>query len=225
MKTDYLILLLSTDWFFPFWSEIGMVLNDATKRSIQAGCRAIVQKLMANAKEYYQIDFSEKRHHETYSMLVELIEGYAGQSDSLIAANVWLTGPEDDLKSSIMLRMLTHDLLLGDSEAASPASDPSARMAVMVATKTYDADPDQFWIISTQSQSAWDHYIQDLLAETPSALSDIASFTVQERRLKELWNRICQSLTQSQVEDLISWYRAMAKRRGIPIDPVPRYML
>jgi len=37
VMVDKLIMLLSTDWFRPYWSSIGIEVNEAIKTSIQAG--------------------------------------------------------------------------------------------------------------------------------------------------------------------------------------------
>jgi hypothetical protein len=48
LQMRYLIMLLSTDWFWPYGSEIGLHLDAETKAKIQNGCRAIVRNVIAH---------------------------------------------------------------------------------------------------------------------------------------------------------------------------------
>src|ERR1035438_5718691 len=66
-------MLLSTDWFLPFWSEIGICVDDAKKADIHEGCRAIVRRFMGDRGNYFQIDFTDKRRQETESLLIDLL--------------------------------------------------------------------------------------------------------------------------------------------------------
>jgi len=224
MKTDYLALLLSTDWFIEFWPEFGFRFTDESRRNIQAGCREIVRKFMAGAGDYYQIDLSDERHRETYLMLVGLIEAHASGRDNRKVVDEWINGPGDDLRSAITLRMLTNDLLLEAFEESMPGPDYEARRVVKEEAKIGSVSADRIQNTSILLQSAWDLHVQELFGETPSALFDIASFAVQERRLKDLWKAICKRLTERQVDSLIAWCRSTATLREIPIDPIPNYL-
>lgn len=224
MKIDYLVMLLSTDWFIQFSSGLGFRFSEASQREIQAGCRDIVRELMGGAGDYYQIDLSDERQQETHRLLAGLIGAHASGKDDLNIVEEWINGPSDDFRSSVMLRMLTNDLLLGASEESIPEPDFGVRLVVKEEADVERVTMEQFWDASIVSQSTWDRYIRGLFSETPSALSDIASFAVQEHRLKQLWKRICERLTEHQVDSLINWCRAMAVSRGIPIDPIPNYL-
>ena len=85
-------------------------------------------------------------------------------------------------------------------------------------------DPDKFDEISLQSNSTWDRYLAALFEETPDALATKACFAVKQRRLRSLWNRIRKRLSEQQKGELLTWYRAMAKARDIPVDVIPSYI-
>src|SRR4051794_19303098 len=73
--TDELIILLSTDWFLPYWTRVGANVGEAKKQCIQQGCRKIVSQMIGDAHRMYQADFSEERKRETdaefSSLLIE----------------------------------------------------------------------------------------------------------------------------------------------------------
>src|SRR5713101_3343760 len=72
---DYLVLLLSADWFKAHWDVVGIRLSDdSMKNSMQAGCRDIVKQILAGAETYYSVSFSEERRRLTRSMVTSLLE-------------------------------------------------------------------------------------------------------------------------------------------------------
>jgi hypothetical protein len=61
MMVDKLVFLLSTDWFKPYWSGIGIDIDEAAKTSVQQGCREIVAQILSGTKSYYLASFSDDR--------------------------------------------------------------------------------------------------------------------------------------------------------------------
>jgi hypothetical protein len=224
IMNDYLIMLLSTDWFLPFWAEIGIDVDDPTKVGIQGGCRAIVKKFMGGAKEYYDISFSEERRQETDLMFMDMLDRLGARSAVSEAVEGWTSRPKDGLWAATMFRILRDDLLSGDSGSTASSLDTTIRLEVVEASTAYDVDPSQFEKISMESRTSWDEYIRSLFDDQPTALFDNLAPIIAERRLRALWNRICRRLTQTQRQALIFWYREIAQSRGIPGDPVPYYI-
>ena len=217
-------MLLSTDWFLPFWSEIGICVDDAKKADIHEGCRAIVRRFMGDRGNYFQIDFTDKRRQETESLLIDLLGRLGAGYVRFVLEKEGSGSNKDEMSTGIMSSILAHDLLLRDEGTAGPVLDDAIRTGVIEAIVAYDVDPNQFSRISVESDSTWDVYVSGLLAETPGTLSNIAFFAAQEIRLKALWRRICERLSEKQRVDLICWYRIMAASRGIPINPVPSFI-
>jgi hypothetical protein len=61
-SVDNVAMLLSTDWFFPYRSLIGIEV-ESQKDCVQNGCREIVQRFIGSAAEYAidrarEIDFT-----------------------------------------------------------------------------------------------------------------------------------------------------------------------
>jgi len=46
LSVDYLVMLLSTDWFFDHWPAIGIAMKKQTKAHLQNGCRSIIKQIL-----------------------------------------------------------------------------------------------------------------------------------------------------------------------------------
>lgn len=222
MRVDYLIMLLSTDWFIPHWSEIGLELDEKEKRAIQSECREIVKEFMGDAQSYYLIDFSANRTQKTFSALAELLERFGVKAE--VIDEWWSSESQAGLSSSRMLRMLTKDLFSTNTTDDHPAPDFSIRAEILEASAEYDLSLGELAQIETASQSTWDLHLQGLFDGLTTVLSDCVRVAVTERRLRALWSRISERLSEEQLQQLISWYRADAKYRGVPGDPLPYYI-
>src|SRR5580698_2995681 len=73
-ELDKLVMLLSSDWFFPYWDLIGIFTNKKRKSLLSEGCREIVRQIMSTATQYWHTNFSEARVKETRAMLDALIK-------------------------------------------------------------------------------------------------------------------------------------------------------
>lgn len=222
--TDYLIMLLSTDWFLSLWPEIGIVVTDSMENGIQEGCRTIVRSFMDGKEEYYDIDFSDKRRDETDSMFVELLERTGTKEAVSATLSDWTGRPRDVLSTERMLRMLTRELQLNDSWDSGPHLDTSIRSEVVKARVNNLLDPGCFEKMSLESPSAWDVYIRRIFGDQPTSLSDNLAPFIRERRLRALWHRLSERLSLEQMQLLIAWSRAKAKLYGTSTDPIPYYI-
>lgn len=220
--TDSLIMLLSSDWFLPFWREVGIEVDHASKTAIQEGCRAIVRRFIGDAESYYHIDLREERWRATNSVFIHLLESVGALN--LLSVVDWRDSPSDDLSTGIMLWALTDDSLMSGEEGGTPALNDVIRFQIFGLSARCDVDPDKFDQISIQSTSSWDRYLASLFEELPDALDTKACFAVKQRRLSSLWSRICERLSGQQKDDLLCWYKSVCKARNIPVDPVPSYI-
>jgi hypothetical protein len=75
---DKVVMLLSTDWFLPYWSVVGIEATEQ-KLCVQEGCRQIVHEMVNGATEYYHVNFSDERLRATRQSLRDLatIEAHA----------------------------------------------------------------------------------------------------------------------------------------------------
>jgi hypothetical protein len=224
-SADYFVMLLSTDWFLPFWAELEFDADDSTKNEIRDGCRAIVMKFIGDAEDYYDISFSVKRRQETRSAFFELLEK-AGAINSLAAAfEDWVRDTPGGHWSGIMLNTFTRDLPNADLTNPSMELDPLTCAGLVQLAGQNELNLAELRRISAESSTDWDKYLRGLFAEQPNVLSDYLDPFVEERRLRALWDRLSQRLTLKQRQDLILWYRRIAESHGIPGNPVPEFIV
>jgi hypothetical protein len=62
---DKVAMLLSTDWFQPYWPAIDLNATLESIACIQKGCRGIVNRIVGEAEEYWLISFAEERVRAT----------------------------------------------------------------------------------------------------------------------------------------------------------------
>ena len=66
-------MLLSTDWFLPYWTQIGMEIAKDKKIGIQQGCREIVEHITAGDESTFIRSFSENHKQEAESQFLALL--------------------------------------------------------------------------------------------------------------------------------------------------------
>src|SRR5947199_10858238 len=70
---EFLVLLLSTDWFLPYWAEIGIDVAEDKKIGIQQGCREIVEEILGGDDSTFLRSFSERHRREAGSGFLALL--------------------------------------------------------------------------------------------------------------------------------------------------------
>ena len=68
---DKLVMLLSTDWFLPYWTALGIILKEKDQRLFQMSCREIVKQILSGAylNQYFLANLSKERVDETKDCL------------------------------------------------------------------------------------------------------------------------------------------------------------
>jgi hypothetical protein len=113
--SDKVIMLLSSDWFFPYWDRIGLRIDDDKKKeSLHHGCRKIVEQFMSNAKEYWHISFAPGRVERTRSMLESLLRKMTSLPESTAGILMALASAEraetEDMGIDFVMFALTERL-------------------------------------------------------------------------------------------------------------------
>lgn len=140
---DKLVMLLSTDWFKPYWSSIGVEVDGAPKTSIQQGCREIVRQILSGAKSYYLASFSDDRKNKTRAMLESLAR--QAQAEAVLrAVEEWTKMSDEELKAAWIYTTLTDDLFSREIREGDPKLDPAITAIVTSAQKKYDLAPFEF---------------------------------------------------------------------------------
>jgi len=169
---DKAAMLLSTDWFVPYWSVIG-IDADKEKRCVQSGCRDIVRRVVGDAGDYYLIDFSHdriERTREDFRLLVrscKLGETAATRVDEL-AAN---KSGRDQLEKTAWLFRSLYDELLEDGELDQKIKPVLSRSR----SKFSFANELNFEEMCLRSTTTWDGYIRSLTPDLPASLAHLVS--------------------------------------------------
>lgn len=220
---DTLVMLLSTDWFEPYWSSIGLDVEMVTRAEMQHGCREIVRQMLSGAKSYFRVAFSDERKKQTREMLASLAR--QAKLDTLLKViEEWRSLTSEQLAAGLIYDSLTNDLLSGDiREGIDPKLGPGIATIMKGARRRYDLAPWEFLEKCESSETPWDRYTRELTEDMPTALADRLAAVLTAQRFEVFWNAVRDRLTSTQREALIAWYRAMAKARSRR-DLVPAYV-
>jgi hypothetical protein len=222
--TDFLIMLLSTDWFFGFWSYIGIETDDASAAAIKSGCREIVGEIMSGAECYSLADYSSKRMHKTNSQFANLVERLKAEEAFSLANSEWDSMTHDELTAAWIYTRLTTDLTSSDSGDGRPNLDQEIVDKVKAAQKRVECEEPDFLDLCLASGTPWDSYTRNLDANLPTMLADrLVSFR-RYMRLKMIWRALLRQLSEGQIRSLISWYRDMARFRRMRENLVPDFI-
>jgi hypothetical protein len=214
-KLDSTIMLLSTDWFLPYWYVIGVGLDEKKKVLFKQGCREIVKQIVSGAKEYWLSNFSDERLQRTYSMLRELIQkcGLERQVTQRILALVGEPGtPHLDEGTEWLLISLTEQLLNNSLEQGRELS-PEIKEALAKEWNQGKGSGSEVNLeqLSLASESEWDNYMRGLTPDLPTSLVDYLRSVGVEAKLELLWAVVDAKLTRDQKQELLLWYRRVGR--------------
>lgn len=167
MFVDKLAMLLSTDWFFPYWRLVGIEVPK--KVEFQSGCREIVRGFVKQATSYYNIDFSEERCESTRGAFRRLSVRVGFEGDGKESGWKLELASLDDrhqLETTAWLFSTVRKTLLADENL-----EKNIREALQEVNKARLNMPN-FGDLCLESQSEWDVYIRSLTPELPNSLAD-----------------------------------------------------
>lgn len=216
-EVDKLTMLLSSDWFLPYWHLIGVAANTAQKGEVQQGSREIVRQFMSGAKQYWDIDFSVVRARKTRSMMENLLSkckleyAISDRINRLASADEM---PIDDGTRWLIVSM-TEQLLDNSLDASPPLDD---RIKSMLDQDWKQRDEVDLKEQSLASASDWDKYLRSTTPDLPSMLADYAASMISHDKFEVLWALISTRLTPNQRHELFDWYRSVGRSlTGEPI--------
>ena len=192
---DDVVMLLSTDWFLPYWSVIGIEAAEQ-KLCIQKGCRQI-----------------ERLEATRQSIRALAKECRLGESAKMKLGDLVDSRPERDqfYKGAWLFRVLI-DKLVEDDQL-----DATIRIVLERRRNKHAAMNDlDFKQLSSRSNTAWDNYIRSLTPEVPSSLSN---FLLVDLVVSQLLTSVLAQLTPAQREELLSRFQSIAKSvTGVDVD-------
>lgn len=207
-EVDKMVMLLSADWFAPYWHLIGIFTNDKKRSPFREGCREIVRQIIGSATQYWHTNFSEARVKETRAMLDALIKR-CDLEEVTVNRIAGLISREDspvDNGTRWLIVMMTEQLLDRSVDAhLHPATTEGLREKWNQLQSLDDIDFQGYCLTSA---STWDRYLRDATSDLPAMLADYVSAIASDSKFDVLWAFINVKLTAKQKQELLSWYRS-----------------
>ena len=222
--TDLLILILSTDWFLPFWSYIGIETEDLTAIAVKNSCREIIGEITDSLEHYYDSDLSPQRRQRTFLRFTDRLEGLKVREAFSNATSEWANMTHDELTASWIFTRLTTDLISGNGGDGRPNLDRAIITAVKAAHEMAEDEEPEFLNLCLTSRTPWDRNTRNLQPGLPTMLADTLISLRRERRLKMIWSAVVPKLSEDQRGLLITWYHDMARFRGMRYNRVPDFI-
>lgn len=207
---DDLILLLSTDWFLPYWVELGIFIKEEKKIEVQQGCRQIVNAELARANDRYLADVSEERKRTTGTTFRKLLRKCGTEKDLAAALSEWKNLSHNELSAVVECAMFNSQIPSADGTGEVPYLEFSIRAAVIEMWETYRLSASVYRDVCLGSQTSWDIHVQKL-SVSPKTLVNQLWRVLLNRRLHTFWSKLGERLTSEQLKVLTSWYRAMIR--------------
>jgi hypothetical protein len=225
---DSLIMLLSTDWFAPYWQTIDLEIAADTRHCIQSSCRGLVRQIVSGTEQYYHVSFSDERIQNTKDTIMRLIavchvnDATANLFESLVKRQERVGS--DTGRAGWIFFALTKRLLTDWSPREDSYLDPFIRATVARVFAKYDVSEINFGQLCLNSTSTWDRYIRDLTPDQPTHLADyLGAQLISPRTFDHVWSDLRKELSENRRKELLAWYQATAKSfmgLDIPVEDV-----
>ena len=206
MKIDHLVFLLSTDWFLPYWPEIGILISEPKKVHIQQGCRDIVVKILGDAEDYFHCSHSDERKRETYSGLRALLRRLEAENDFSQTCREWEALSHEELTASFSFSLITKDVVHGLGLERRPNLDASLLEVLRRTWSDRDPEADRYLDLCWKSMTPWDARIRNILG-SPTVQSSTLKSVFRHKRFMTFARKLRQHLSQREREGLATWYR------------------
>ena len=223
--TEYLVLLLSTDWFLPYWTEIGIDIDEGKKVVIQQGCRQIIDQLVADDNSTFVRSFSGHLRQEAESKFLALLRRWKAEPEVSETFREWENLSHRELTAVVECARLNVEVPSADGSGNVPYLEFTIRAEVVKAWEAHGLKASVFRDICLSSKTTWDLRTQKLLS-SPRTLVNQLWRVLLDHRLRAFWADIQTHLSSQQRQELVSWFRAMvrAKAQEDRPDLIPSYI-
>lgn len=223
--SEFLILLLSTDWFLPYWAEIGIDIREDKKIRIQDGCREIVDQIADGDDSVFLHSFSEHHRREAESKFVALLRRYEAEPEMEGTFDEWKNLSHRKLTAVVECARLNSQIPSADGSAGAPYLDFSIRAEVVKAWDAHAVKASVFRDICLDSKTRWDFRTQKLLV-SPRTLVNQLWRVLLDHGFRAFWADLRVRLEPHQLQELVSWYRAVIRAEAHEDRPdlIPSYI-
>lgn len=218
---DYLVMLLSTDWFLEYWPLIGIGAPKAKKTLLQLGCRPIVTQIHTfqgkEVKDHISISYLPERILETRNQFSNLLASCDLDEETRIATLSGLQRKRYSKTQLIVFEDITKLLVENYFDDVEPKLDPFIKQLVADAWKYTQSlaseepfspyDEVDLNYLSLESETPWDRYICSLTPEIPDNLANTISGDVTTvPALECTWCLVSENVKAYQKKELLDWY-------------------
>jgi len=166
-------MLLSGQWFLPFWAHAGVAASSAEKMRISQAMRDIVRHFMTG-NSYWDADFSLKRIETTRLDVRELLSGRSSLAkiEKIAAAR---EGYEFDFASETLsiVEMLNSYIESEPDGAGTYLSEELRRKVLAILTELASGQP-ELKLAYEEIKSSWDKWLRNATSSVPYFLYDFA---------------------------------------------------
>jgi hypothetical protein len=210
--TEFLIFALSTDWFLPYWEEIGIFIAGDKKVCIQQGCRQIVDHLAGGDDTTFMLSFTEGDRHKAHSEVVSLSRKCDAEPEISSTVEEWRNLSSEELTAVVQCAGLNSLIPSVDASVDLPHLEFGIRAKVVRAWEPHKLDASVFRDVCLNSKTEWDLRMRGLLS-IPRTLPNQLWRVLLNRRFRAFWADVQECLSPQQVQELVSWYRAVIKAK------------
>lgn len=209
-------MLLSTDWFLPFWSRVGLNVQSAERVKVQEACRITVGHILSgapgDARQYWLTDFSPERLAKSQSLLTQGLRERKVPAEVLSSIESFIRGnnPTIDGPTQWLVVSLTEQLINGESSVRLDLPSVTQRALKEAWSRCHEVDLD-WGELCRQSSSSWDAYSRSLTPDLPLMLADSASDFVNQPEFACFWEFVQTALTNTERKQLLHWYHTAAE--------------
>jgi|GEM_PF-1628601 len=214
-SVDKLVMLLSTDWFFDYWSAIGLSSKDENRRLLQKKCQDIVQQqIMIDVKEYWLTSFTESRIEKTVAKFLDAVKSCGLGNFFLNRVNALLENRNDlllDVDTAWLLGSITELIISGTVINDMDEFAPMIKEKIASIWMECDLGGMDFSELCLNSESTWDQYIRGVTPDLPTMVADYVAVEITGKdRFLLFWDRVGKSLPSAQKVNLLNGYKSAA---------------
>jgi len=208
---DYLILILSTDWFLAYWGSIGIDVSDIRiKLGIQQGCRGIVEETLSGSENLYLGDCSDDRSRKATLEFRSLLRKWGAESETSATLMEWVGLSHEELTFVGMCAGFNRELAAIEDSSRNLNLDFAIRSEVRKAWGEYQVPATIYRTICLNSESPWDIRTRHFLS-SPTTLVNQLWRVLVHHNFRDFWTTLGGRLTRQQLQVLTAWYRIRLK--------------
>lgn len=224
---DKLAMLLSTDWFFPWWASIGLRIPRHEKHRIQHECREEVKAIVSSADTYWLASFEIARVERTMvrisGLLIRSVSKNSALSRKFVDLENFANGQSSEIYPDLIEVMM--DLLISGDLSSDSHMDVNVSEHIINIWKEVGKNNIDYSKYCEESRGEWDIIISSLTPDLPCMTADFVSLELESRdRVANFWSYISSSLDAAAVISVIRWYEDVANDLTGARKLVPNWM-